>query len=36
MDVLDGPDAKQADMLAHTCGADGAATKKATLKLIKK
>lgn len=36
MDVLDGPDAKQADMLAHTCAADGTATKKATLKLIKK
>lgn len=36
MDVLDGPDAKQADMLAYTCAADGTATKKATLKLIKK
>lgn len=36
MDVLDGGDAKQADMLAHTCSASGEATKKATLKLVKK
>lgn len=36
MDVLDGPDAKQADMLAFTCAADGKATKTATLKMVKK
>jgi carbohydrate-binding DOMON domain-containing protein len=36
VDVLDGPDAKQADMLAHTCAADGKATKAATLKMVKK
>jgi carbohydrate-binding DOMON domain-containing protein len=36
MDVLDGPDAKQADMLAYTCAPDGKATKQATLKMIKK
>lgn len=36
MDVLDGPDAKQADMLAYTCGPNGEPTKKATLKLLKK
>jgi carbohydrate-binding DOMON domain-containing protein len=36
MDVLDGPDAKQADMLAYECAADGKATKMATLKMIKK
>jgi carbohydrate-binding DOMON domain-containing protein len=36
VDVLDGPDAKQADMLAYTCGADGKTVKAATLKLIKK
>lgn len=35
-DVLDGPDAKQADMLAYACAADGKATKQATLKLVKK
>jgi carbohydrate-binding DOMON domain-containing protein len=36
MDVLDGPDAKQAEMLAHTCAPDGKATKSATLKMVKK
>lgn len=36
MDVLEGPDAKQADMLAYTCAPDGKATKTATLKMIKK
>ncbi len=36
MDVLDSGDAKQADMLAFTCGPNGEPTKKATLKLIKK
>jgi carbohydrate-binding DOMON domain-containing protein len=36
MDVLDGPDAKQAEMLAHACAADGKATKMATLKMVKK
>jgi carbohydrate-binding DOMON domain-containing protein len=36
MDVLDGPDAKQSEMLAHTCGPKGESVKKATLKMIKK
>ena len=36
MDVLDGPDAKQADMLAYTCGPNGESVKMATLKMIKK
>ncbi len=36
MDVLDGPDAKQADMLAYECGPEGDSVKKATLKMIKK
>jgi carbohydrate-binding DOMON domain-containing protein len=36
MDVLDGPDAKQADMLAYTCGSNGESVKSATLKTIKK
>jgi carbohydrate-binding DOMON domain-containing protein len=36
MDVLDGPDAKQADMLAYTCGPNGESVKPATLKMIKK
>jgi len=36
MDVLDGPDAKQSEMLAYTCGPDGKATKMATLKMVKK
>ena len=36
MDVLEGPDAKQSEMLAYTCGPDGKATKMATLKMIKK
>jgi len=36
MDVLDGPGANQADMLAYTCAADGKATKMATLKMVKK
>jgi hypothetical protein len=35
-DVLDGPDAKQADMLAYVCAPDGKPTKMATLKLVKK
>lgn len=35
-DVLDGPDAKQAEMLAYTCAPDGKATKTATLKMVKK
>jgi len=35
-DVLDGPDAKQADMLAYECGPDGKSVKRATLKMIKK
>ncbi len=35
-DVLEGPDAKQSEMLAYTCGPDGKATKMATLKMIKK
>lgn len=36
MDVLDGPDAKQADMLAYECGPNGESVKTATLKMIKK
>lgn len=36
MDVLDGPDARQADLLAYECGADGASVKMATLKMIRK
>ena len=36
MDVLDGPDAKQSEMLAYTCGPKGESVKKATLKMIKK
>jgi C-terminal binding-module, SLH-like, of glucodextranase len=36
MDVLDGPDAKQAEMLAYTCGPNGQSVKKATLKMVKK
>lgn len=36
MDVLEGPDAKQADMLAYECGPDGKSVKMATLKMIKK
>ena len=36
MDVLEGPEAKQSEMLAYTCGPDGKATKAATLKMIKK
>lgn len=36
MDVLEGADAKQAEMLAYECGPDGAAAKTATLKMIKK
>ena len=35
-DVLDGPGASQAEMLAHTCGPDGKTVKAATLKMIKK
>ncbi|MCW5632497.1 MAG: hypothetical protein KIT17_04105 [Rubrivivax sp.] len=36
MDVLDGADAKQAEMLAHTCAPDGKASKPATLKMVRK
>jgi carbohydrate-binding DOMON domain-containing protein len=36
MDVLDGPEAKQSEMLAYTCAPDGKATKTATLKMVKK
>jgi len=36
MDVLDGPDAKQSEMLAYTCGPNGESVKPATLKMIKK
>ena len=36
LDVLDGPEAKQSEMLAYTCAPDGKATKSATLKMIKK
>jgi len=36
MDVLDGPGAKQADMLAYTCGPNGESVKRATLQMIKK
>ena len=36
MDVLDGPDAKQAEMLAYECAPDGKSKKMATLKMIKK
>lgn len=36
MDVLEGPEAKQSEMLAYTCAPDGKATKMATLKMIKK
>jgi len=36
MDVLDGPDAKQSEMLAYTCAPDGKSVKMATLKMIKK
>ena len=36
MDVLDGPDAKQSDMLAYECGPNGESVKMATLKMIKK
>lgn len=36
MDVLEGPDAKQSEMLAYTCGPDGKSVKKATLKMIRK
>lgn len=35
MDVLDGPDAKQAEMLAYTCGPNSESTKPATLIMIK-
>lgn len=35
-DVLESADAKQADMLAYTCGANGESVKPATLKMIKK
>jgi carbohydrate-binding DOMON domain-containing protein len=35
-DVLDGPNAKQADMLAFECAPDGKAKKRATLTLIRK
>jgi carbohydrate-binding DOMON domain-containing protein len=36
MDVLEDAGAKQAEMLAHTCGPDGKSVKMATLKMIKK
>jgi carbohydrate-binding DOMON domain-containing protein len=36
MDVLEGPDAKQADMLAYECAPDGKSVKMATLKMIRK
>ena len=36
LDVLEGPEAKQSEMLAYTCAPDGKATKTATLKMIKK
>jgi len=36
MDVLEGPDAKQSEMLAFACAPDGKATKTATLKMIRK
>jgi carbohydrate-binding DOMON domain-containing protein len=36
IDVLDGPEAKQSEMLAYTCGPNGQSVKKATLKMIKK
>jgi carbohydrate-binding DOMON domain-containing protein len=36
IDVLDGPDAKQSEMLAYTCGPNGTSVKKATLKMVKK
>jgi len=36
MDVLDGPGAKQSEMLASTCGPNGESVKPATLKMIKK
>jgi hypothetical protein len=36
MDVLESDSAKQADMLAYTCGPNGESVKPATLKMIKK
>jgi hypothetical protein len=36
MDVLDGPEAKQSEMLAYKCGPDGKSEKMATLKMIRK
>ncbi|MBK9361623.1 MAG: hypothetical protein IPM99_11045 [Rubrivivax sp.] len=36
MDVLEGPDARQAEMLAHECAPDGKSKKMATLKMVKK
>lgn len=36
MDLLESADAKQADMLAYTCGSSGESVKPATLKMIKK
>ncbi len=36
MDVLEAADAKQADMLAYTCGLNGESVKPAMLKMIKK
>ena len=35
-DVLDGPNAKQADMLKYECGPDGKSVKRATLVMVKK
>lgn len=36
MDLLESADAKQADMLAYTCGANGESVKPAMLQMIKK
>lgn len=36
MDVLDGPDSAQKDMLAYECGPNGESVKMATLKMIRK
>lgn len=36
MDVLESADAKQAEMLAYTCGPNGESVKSATLKMIRK
>lgn len=36
MDLIEGPDAKQSDMLAYECAPDGKSVKRATLKMVKK